>query len=401
MMCRKLGKAPSAILITGDIAFAAHHDEYVFALAWLETLAAACGTTSESIFVVPGNHDVVRNMAAKPMVQALHEQIKSTNPILVDNVLRGILSDSDASRVLYAPLDEFNLFAGQFFCDVSAPMRTIATRDLLLNDGSTLRLTGFNSALVSSHADKVGDVFVDPACFQISRERGIEHVVLCHHPFSWLRQGENLKSHLNDVARLQLFGHEHTNRIELQRDTVRIAASAAHPDRAEYGWEPGYNIINLQVKNVGHERKLCVEAHVRIWQSTPGQFRAKMDGQQDVFRHEINLDGWTALPVADNIAAFPAPFVPKTDLAEKPSEVRESGNGFVDTLRSISVRFFRLTLSQKSAIAGKLGLLEDEDMNQPDFERFRRVFERARDRNLVAELDTEVSATTTFSKQTN
>ena len=64
----------------------------------------------------------------------------------------------------------------------------------------------------------------------------------------------------------------------------------------------------------------------------------------------------------------------------------------MDTLRDISVRFFKLSLSQKSAIAGKLGLLEDEDVDQPDFERFRRVFLRARARGLVEDLDRAVRA---------
>lgn len=394
-MCQRLGKVPDAILVSGDIAFAAHADEYAFALSWLEKLAIACGTTSESIFVIPGNHDVVRSMASKPMVQALHQQIKSANPILLDNVLRGILQDLDSSRALYAPLDQFNLFAGQFFCDVSAPMRTIASRSLKLNDGSTLKLTGFNSALVSSQADEIGDLFVDPACFQITRERGVEHVILCHHPFTWLRQGEVLKGHLNDVARVQLFGHEHTSRIELQRDTVRIAASAAHPDRTEHGWEPGYNLIDLEVVTNGSERKLQIEAHVRIWQSNPGQFRAKMDRARDVFKHEIELDAWTALPVETvSSVTFEADSSHGEAAEHKMRVTQDLGNDPMDTLRSIGVRFFKLTLSQKSAIAGKLGLLEDEDINQPDFERFRRVFERARDRNLVAELDSEVNSIT-------
>ena len=84
-----------------------------------------------------------------------------------------------------------------------------------MNDGSVLRLTGLNSAFVSSQADQPGDLFVDSACFQVSRERGVEHVALCHHPFTWIRNGAALKDHLDDVARIQLFGHDHTNRIEL------------------------------------------------------------------------------------------------------------------------------------------------------------------------------------------
>ena len=50
-MCKRLEKVPSAILISGDIAFAAHAEEYAFALSWLEKLAEGCGTTIESVFV--------------------------------------------------------------------------------------------------------------------------------------------------------------------------------------------------------------------------------------------------------------------------------------------------------------------------------------------------------------
>lgn len=399
-MCKRLGKVPSAILISGDIAFAAHSDEYAFALAWLEKLATSCGTTIESVFVVPGNHDVVRNVASRASVQAYHRDIKSANPISLDGILRGLLTDPDASRILYAPLDEFNLFAGQFFCDLSAPMRTIAKRDLKLNDGSVLRLTGLNSAFVSSQADKPGDLFVDSACFQVSRERGVEHVAICHHPFTWLRNGDALKDHLNDVARIQLFGHDHTSRIELNRDSVRIFASAAHPDRTEHGWEPGYNLIELEVINTHPERELKIAAHVRVWQSNPGQFRPKMDGNKDVFQHRISLEGWAALPVEAELAGSPIESS-VSETAQMSPEPQTPGSDPMDTLRNISVRFFKLTLSQKSAIAGKLGLIEDEDLNQPDFERFRRVFLRARDRGLIEALDKEISAATAVVNKTN
>lgn len=400
-MCKRLGKVPSAILISGDIAFAAHTDEYAFALDWLEKLAANCKTTSENVFVVPGNHDVVRSKASKASVQGFHRDIKAASRMSLDGIMRGLLSDPDASNILYAPLDDFNLFAGQFFCDLRPPSRTIATRDLKLNDGSVLRLSGLNSAFVSSQADRSGDLFVDPACFQIPRERGVEHVSLCHHPFAWLRNGDELKDHLNDVARIQLFGHDHTNRIELGRDFIRIFASAAHPDRTEHGWEPGYNLIELEIINTGPERELSIAAHVRVWQSRPGQFRPKMDGDKDVFQHKISLDGWDALPVNVEAAASSIKSDRSDFAAQLTLELQTAGSDPMDTLRNISVRFFKLTLSQKSAIAGKLGLLEDEDLNQPDFERFRRVFERALDRNLIKALDEEVSAATAVASKTN
>src|ERR1700693_1176664 len=51
-----------AILVTGDIAFCVAPEEYTDALGWLIELAAACGCRLERIFVVPGNHDVDRNI---------------------------------------------------------------------------------------------------------------------------------------------------------------------------------------------------------------------------------------------------------------------------------------------------------------------------------------------------
>lgn len=389
-MCKKLNSVPTAVLISGDLAYAAEPEEYAFALSWLEELCTACGTDLKSVFVTPGNHDVIRAVASSKVIQSLHHSIKNVDNLALDGVLRGLLTDPEAGRLLYDSLSNYNNFATKFFCSLLPPERTIAKRDLTLNDGSTLRLSGLNSTFVSSAADKIGELFVDPAAYTLTRERGVENVVLCHHPYNWLRQGDALRDHLNDVARIHLFGHEHTNRIELARDWIRIAASAAHPDRTEGGWEPGYNLIELEIISDGTYRALDVRAHVRVWQERPGQFRAKMDREEDVFCQRIKLDAWT-LPVAAATGSADI-LESSTDEVEQQTKPESPRTDPMDTLRDISVRFFKLSLSQKSAIAGKLGLLEDEDMSQPDFERFRRVLIRARDRGLIEKLEQEVNA---------
>jgi len=400
VMCKQLNKIPSAILISGDIAYAAHKNEYDFALEWLDKLAMECGTSIDKVFVVPGNHDVVRDKASTPMVQALHDQIKSTDPINLDGKLRELLEDEETSRVLYAPLDPFNLFAGQFFCSVSAPTRMIAKRDLQLNDGSILRLAGLNSAFVSSKADKKGGLFIDPSYSQITPEQGIEYLTICHHPFSWLKNGNELKDHLNDVAKIQLFGHDHTNRIELNRDFIKVSASASHPDRTEHGWEPGYNLIELDITSTDSTRILNVTTHVRIWQSRPGQFHPKKDRTKDYFEHKIPLENWVPPQVkVDTTENSIEPLISESIHSSPELQLPESDP--MDTLRNISIRFFKLTLSQKSEISGKLGLIEDEDINQPDFERFRRVFLRAHERGLVEALDTEINAVITEMNKPN
>lgn len=391
-MCARLGKV-DAILISGDIAYSGHHEEYQFALHWLELLCGVCSCSLSDIFMCPGNHDVARDMAHGRVVQALHLQIKRADDLSYDTLLRDLLTDEDASRELYKPIGNYNLFAQSFFCDIFPPKRTIATRDLVLNDGSKLRLSGFNSVLVSSASDVPGQLYVDPACHQLVREQGVEHLVMCHHPFNWLRGGQRLCDHLNDIARLQLFGHEHTNRIELARDYVRLAAGAVHPDRSEYGWEPGYNLINVHVSGTGTNRHLEVQVHVRVWQVAPGLFRPKIDrGDDPVFYSTMGLEAWTP-PISEAREVFGLESSLSPPLV-KPEGADLLGSDPMKTLRDINIRFFKLTFSQKSEVAGRLGLLEDEDVNLPDFERFRRVFLRARERGIVEALDREISEVT-------
>src|SRR5207245_7661731 len=129
-MCARLGAAPAAVLISGDITFAGHPDEYAFALTWLEDLCARCGTSPAQVFICPGNHDVVRSVASRPVIQGLHGSIKAADTVTLEGTLSGLLSDPEAGRLLYEPLEPYNLFAGQFFCDLRPPDRTMARREL-------------------------------------------------------------------------------------------------------------------------------------------------------------------------------------------------------------------------------------------------------------------------------
>src|SRR5216684_498196 len=67
--CRQIGAVPDAVLISGDVAFAGDPEEYAYALTWLDQLCRDCGTTLAAVFVIPGNHDVVRNIASRNLIQ--------------------------------------------------------------------------------------------------------------------------------------------------------------------------------------------------------------------------------------------------------------------------------------------------------------------------------------------
>lgn len=384
--CNELGP-PDAIVISGDIAFAAHPDEFAFATEWLASLCEACGGSLDSVFVCPGNHDVVRSQADRNMVQLVHNAIKDAADPTAE--IGKQLMDPDARRLLYESLDNYNNFALQFFCDLLPPDRTLARRDLKLNDGSTLRLWGLNTSVVSSSHDIPGHLFVDPASFQITRHSGVVNLVAAHHHFSWLKQSQALEDHLNDVAPIQIFGHIHTNRIDLNVDHIRLTASAANPDRREPGWEPGYNFLRVTVDGVDEARHLKLEAHVRVWQTAPGGFIAKRYKGNDVWRHSIQLEPWKSPSVAaDDVVSAAHAGTSSAEAGETPLE----GGPAMSTIRDLGVRFYRLSFSKKSEIAGRLKLLEEEDMKQPDHERFRQVFIRAHERGLLNELADAVSA---------
>lgn len=389
--CETLGR-PDAIVVSGDVAFGGKPEEFAYATDWLGLLCDASGGSLETVFVVPGNHDVVRESAERNLVQLIHREIKSAaDP---SEVIARQMRDPDARRLLYESLDNYNAFALQFFCDLLPPERTRARRDLLLNDGSTLRLWGLNTAFVSSRHDQPGSLFVDPASRQITREDGVVNLVIAHHHLSWLGQAQQLEDHLNDVAAVQVFGHVHTNRIEMNRDFMRLTASAANPDRHEAGWEPGYNLLELSVGGSLDERRLHLRAHVRVWQAAPGGFQAKLDRFAAVFEHSVELERWQ-LPVpslATNGAGAVVSATGRPEAAGDEASTPVEGGHAMTTLRDVGLRFYRLSFSKKSEIAGRLELLEEDDMRQPDYERFRRVFLRAHERGRLDELAEAIRA---------
>ena len=386
-LCAKLG-APDVIIISGDIAFSGHPDEFAFATNWLKEVCGQTGADLSSVFVCPGNHDVVRAKADSKLVQLIHDDFKRHALAELNHKIGSTLLDAPSARLIYESLDNYNAFAFQFFCDLLPPDRTRARRDLELNDGSTLRLWGLNTAFTSSSKDVENGIFVDPASFQITRHDGVVNVVIAHHHLSWLRQKRELEDHLNDVAKIQVFGHIHTNRIDMSRDYIRLTASAAQPDRHEADWEPGYNLIELGVEEEGAQRRLHLRTHVRVWQRAPGAFRPKMDKDADVFEHYIALEEWRR--PADQVDEA-KPIAETEKVADIDVTPPDQGPAMTQ-LRELGLRFYQLPFSKKAEIAGRLNLLKEEDIAQPDYERFRRVFIRAHERGQLDQLEAAVKA---------
>ena len=89
---------------------------------------------------------------------------------------------------------------------------------------------------------------------------------LAHHPPSWLRDGDHVEELLSNRARLQLWGHRHSQRARYMDGNVHIYAGAVHPQRNELDWEPRYNIIRIEIED--GEAQATVTLDGRVWNST-------------------------------------------------------------------------------------------------------------------------------------
>ncbi len=380
-----------AILITGDIAFKGDAQEYSAALQWIDELATACGSTLRRVFVVPGNHDVDRNTCKQRSVRNAHQAILNAEGGRRERSLREHWQDPEAARTLLQPLSAYNEFAARFDCQIYPPERMYWTEDLDLGDGVTLRLNGLTSTLTSgagasSGTDDTRDsLYLSPLQTVLDPEDDVVNLVLSHHPPEWFLDHDAVDEAICARAQIQCFGHKHRQRISRDLGYIRFSAGAVNPARHEVGWEPGYNIIDVQITGAGEQREIVINAHLRTWQANPEMFRPKLDRDRDpVFRQRI------AFPASLQRRPAPArPAGPQPDASESRSATEERLVPQAPE-RHLILRFWDLTSSNRRALAEKLGLLEPDENRLPEPERYRRALMRAGERGLLKRVREEI-----------
>ncbi|RWE24776.1 MAG: metallophosphoesterase [Mesorhizobium sp.] len=389
-MKEEIGRSADGILISGDIAFAGEKEEYEFAYKWLRSaLCPAAGCRIEDVFVIPGNHDVDRKQAATPLHMDARKKLRDYPADQSDDILRSYLSDPFSAQLLFGPIENYNRFAAEFVCNLSAedPKKRdsmpFAVRDWTLNDSSTLRLWGFNSVLVCDEHDAPGSMFVDPAAAQIVRDGpNVTHVVMCHHPYGWLKNGGPFRERIEAVAKLHLFGHEHTRRVEEGRRFTTIRAGAVHPDRHEPGWDPGYNWINLSIGNVGGKRHLDVDIWVRKREAA--RFIAVPDPD--------NANPWSVRHALPDWSPPEAAHPPTA--STHPVETLGAMSGVAEsttpkapiTGRTVISKLFRLPEHVQRQLIVGLYLDEDGDQALKDYEFVLAAVRRAKEQNKLVDL---------------
>lgn len=382
-----------AILIGGDIAFHGYTREYEVAFEWIVELADACGCSLERVFVVPGNHDVDRReIINSPETRNVQQVIMQARPDLRKSVLRTQFSDLVTGPALFAPLAAYNEFAKHFNCQVYPPEHLYWKQDLQLEHGVHLRINGLTSTLLSGangEDDTRASLYLSPLQTVLDPVDDVVNLVMSHHPPEWFMDYDDVHDAICARAKIQLFGHRHRQRVTQELNYIRFDAGAVNPDRNEPGWHPGYNLIHLEVTGTGRDRALNIEAHLLEWQLHPEQFRpVLMREGEEVLRHSIAIPERvpTDLTVPDETMA----------IAAEPEAAVEADDDVEATMsdeitRNLISRFWGLTISQRREITLQLGLIEEDELQLKEPERYGRAILRAGERGQLDELAHEVA----------
>lgn len=274
------------VLITGDIAFSGQTREYQHLQPWLAEVARRAADGSGGVWMVPGNHDIDRNVVTgSPELRALHHQLRTASEDRLDAELESVLATPGTGALLLAPLSAYNEFARRYDCSIDAA-KPWWERELPLGRSYLLNVRGTTSVLVSDESDdeNANRLAVPTVAFSPPSAPKRIGMVLAHHPPVWMRQRERIADLLDSRFRLQLFGHRHIFRLRPEAGNLVLHAGAVHPDRT-LDWQPHFNVIRLDVvRTADGSTVLRTRVHPQRWHASGSRFGPDADADGNLVR---------------------------------------------------------------------------------------------------------------------
>jgi 3',5'-cyclic AMP phosphodiesterase CpdA len=242
------GLCPDFIAVTGDIAFSGKSDEYDLAQRFFDDLLVRTKLSKNRLFIVPGNHDVDRNLIT-PGAKAIGAALTNRNSV---NILLATLADRQLMMARFKGYEEFvnDYFAGPLAFD---DKRYFYVHTLTIA-GQTVALLGLNSAwLCASDKDKAQGLVIGERQARTTLEQSEDtdmRIALLHHPFDWLREFDQNDSAalLLDNCDFILHGHLHrsatTQLVSPDSGAMIIAGGACYETRQ---YPNTYNFVRLDL----------------------------------------------------------------------------------------------------------------------------------------------------------
>ncbi len=235
------GRKPDLIFATGDIAHSGKAAEYEIAGRFFDELLTAAGLDKSRLFVIPGNHDVDRELG-----EGLARTLESREQ--ADKYFRSDRPQPHLTLKLRAYLDWHNRYFGSIrVAPGNSTCGPVVPVDL---NGDRLAILPINSALFCQDDHDHGQLFIgrrclDAALADLGKHGDALKIALVHHPLDWLNpiESANIQAEIEASVQILLRGHLHETRIDEiaspEGRMLRFAAGAAYqtrkwPNRALY-----------------------------------------------------------------------------------------------------------------------------------------------------------------------
>lgn len=281
------GGAAHGILVTGDIAQSGKWSEYEVAGKWLDELAASINVEIHRVQMVPGNHDLDRSMLSFSGRQIL-DHLRAGGP----KEYEGILNNLTDRAALFARFEDYGRFSFGYNCPLNNEGAFASEMEVTLAPGRAIRFIRFNSSLLchGEERDEHPELVIGERQFTIPRTKGVENIVLVHHPLHWYKDQAQVQDYIRSRARLFISGHEHDPKVSVINvekgcDVMMLAAGATVPYKSDEVFTFTYNIIEFDWDE--EIDGLSVTLHPRAWNPQRTCFEAddkRLGGKAPNFR---------------------------------------------------------------------------------------------------------------------
>jgi formylglycine-generating enzyme required for sulfatase activity len=301
---------PEAIFVTGDIAFSGairEPGEYDDAKNWILTIAKVVGLGRDSIYCVPGNHDVQREAdAADEQVGDLVKRIRSDKEKL-DNALASkaaLLRRRQANYLSFAKDLAPACLAG----GATPEAELFWSHERATKSGLLVRIVGLNTAILAANDEDRGNlqlgrkqVALALKCPSAAAADPTVRLLLSHHPFTggWLADEKDVSSWAQHTH-IHLCGHVHeadARQVVLGGGSglITVTAGASYGEASKDGppARHGYNIAALVRDDRG---ELGLAVWPRLWSSKNTHFLKDVENMPKWEEYSLNVIPGVTVP---------------------------------------------------------------------------------------------------------
>lgn len=393
-------KKVSGIIVSGDVAFGGEKTQYQTAGAWLDRLAEIVGCAITDIQVVPGNHDINRDLIIRASEMML-DDIAANGEERLDYFLE-LEKDRE---VFYGRFEDYRDFAEGYNCPLDPDGGTAGEKSVTIAPGRTLRFIGLNSALCCKKKDSKGTLLLGARQRVLPRKPGEELVVICHHPLPWLRDSKEARQYVQSRARVFISGHEHTPQLKVDKigegcDLLDIASGATTPPVADDEFTFTYNLLEFGWDEA--RDGLSVTVHPRIWSPANTAFEPNTTqfGAEQL-HYSLACPNFRSAPVPvqshDSVSAVNiAGIESKMDAVTMPDSSESclvgEENAMPEKFSFLLLHFFRdLTAAQRLEILIELGALPKNWTGALTHPMERRAFDSLRTKGAIEALEEKIN----------